>query len=275
MIDLDRTLNGLERSQQYMIAGRTSMGKTSFALGVALDAGLRQGKRVLIFSIEMSEEQLNNRLISILTLIPVNKLRKQVRHLLTAQEQALVLNAAGQISDSKIFMDTSASLRPSDVRSRAARIYAEHGLDMIICDHLHIMRPNVETGNNVKDLGTIAMDLAHIYKQFDVVGLTLAQLNRKIDDRAVKQPMLSDLRESGQIEENAYAVLFVHRPGYYDKTEQENLAQIVIAKNRDGATGVVDVYWNPQLATFKNLVKEQIILNSVKTNGHSNGVYSR
>ena len=146
---------------------------------------------------------------------------------------------------------------------------------MIICDHLHIMRPNVETGNNVKDLGTIAMDLAHIYKQFDVVGLTLAQLNRKTDDRAVKQPMLSDLRESGQIEENAYAVLFVHRPGYYDKTEQENLAQIVIAKNRDGATGVVDVYWNPQLATFKNLVKEQIILNSVKTNGHSNGVFSR
>ena len=275
LIDLDRTLNGLERSQQYMIAGRTSMGKTSFALGVALDAGLRQGKRVLIFSIEMSEEQLNNRLISILTLIPVNKLRKQVRHLLTAQEQALVMNAAGQISDSKIFMDTSASLRPSDVRSRAARIYAEHGLDMLICDHLHIMRPNVETGNNVKDLGTIAMDLAHIYKQFDVVGLTLAQLNRKTDDRAVKQPMLSDLRESGQIEENAYAVLFVHRPGYYDKTEQENLAQIVIAKNRDGATGVVDVYWNPQLATFKNLVKEQIILNSVKTNGHSNGVYSR
>ena len=179
LIDLDRTLNGLERSQQYMIAGRTSMGKTSFALGVALDAGLRQGKRVLIFSIEMSEEQLNNRLISILTLIPVNKLRKQVRHLLTAQEQVLVMNAAGQISDSKIFMDTSASLRPSDVRSRAARIYAEHGLDMIICDHLHIMRPNVETGNNVKDLGTIAMDLAHIYKQFDVVGLTLAQLNRK------------------------------------------------------------------------------------------------
>lgn len=273
LADVDAILGGLERQHQYIVAGATSMGKSSFALGLALDAALRQGKRVLIFSLEMSEEQLGNRLVSMLTGIPVERLKAASRRYLLAEEQARVMTASGQISDSRLYLDCSPGIKPSDVRSRAARVYAEHGLDMIIVDHLHIMRANNSRGDTVEDLGNIAMDLAHIYKQFDVAGVTLAQLNREVGKRAVKTPILSDLRESGRIEENAYCIMFLHRPAYYDpETENPNIAKVIVAKARDGRTGSADVYWNPALATFKDLAVREIELNP---RPQRNGVYSR
>jgi len=262
LVDLDRMMGGFERGHQYIVAGSTSMGKSSFALGVALDAAHKQGKRVMIFSLEMSEEQLVNRLISMMTGISVERLRAQNRRHLTTDEQSQVMRASGELSDCSLFMDCSSGIRPGDVRSRAARVYAEHGLDLIIVDHMHIMRPDAPTGKQVQDLGAIAMELAIIYKQLNVAGVTLAQLNRDVARRAVKVPMLADLRESGQIEENAYSVMFLHRPAYYEpETENPNIAKIVVAKNRDGATGQVDVYWHPQLAVFRDLAIKEIDLN--------------
>jgi replicative DNA helicase len=261
LTDLDRILGGLERGHQYMMAGATSMGKSSLALGMALDAARRQGKRVMVFSLEMSEEQLENRFISLMTNISTDSLKAQNRHRLTQDEQERVIRASAELSDCRLFLDCSAAIRPSDVRSRAARVYAEHGLDMVIIDHMHIMTPNNPTGKQVQDLGAIAMDLANIYKHLDVAGLTLAQLNRNVGTRQNKTPILADLRESGQIEENAYVVMFVHRPAYYDpETEQPNVAKVLVAKNRDGATGQVDVYWNPQIAAFKDLAFQSIEL---------------
>jgi len=257
LIDLDRALGGLEAPHQYIIAGRTSMGKSSLALGIALHAALH-GKRVVIFSPEMSAEQIDNRMVSMMTRIPAVKLRRGSRYHLTAQEQAAVVEATGRLSDVAPHLDCTGGLRPADVRTRATRIAAAQGLDLIVVDHMHIMKANAPTGRLVQDLSSIALDLADCYKELDVAGLTLAQLNRRTDDRAIKLPMLSDLRDSGGIEENAYAVLFVHREGYYDQTAPRNAAQISIAKNRDGATGVVDVHWNAELSMFGNATQVQL-----------------
>ncbi len=252
LTDLDRLLGGLEAPHQYILAGRTSMGKSALALGILLHAVARQNKRAVLFSLEMSREQIMNRLISMMTGIPADRLKAARRHLLAPAEQARVMEASGRLSDCGLYIDDSAGLRPADIRARAARIHAAHGLDLIIVDHLHIMRANAPTGKPVQDLGAIALDLADVYKGFGVTGLTLAQLNRGVETRVVKQPILADLRESGQIEENAYAVMFVHRPAYYDMTAPENQAQIIVAKHRDGPTGAVDIYWRPDRAMYAN-----------------------
>ena len=257
LIDLDRALGGLEAPHQYIIAGRTSMGKSSLAIGIALHAAL-QGKRVMVFSPEMSTEQITNRMVAIMTHIPAQKIRRGSRYHLTPQEQSAVIEATGRLSDIAPYLDCTGGLRPADIRARATRIAAAQGLDMVVVDHMHIMKANTPTGRVVQDLGSIALDLADCYKELDVVGLTLAQLNRRTDDRAIKLPMLSDLRDSGGIEENAYAVLFVHREGYHDQTAPANAAQISIAKNRDGSTGVVDVFWNASLSCFVNAAKVQL-----------------
>ena len=255
LVDLDRLLGGLEAPHQYILAGRTSMGKSALALGIILHAVLRQNKRAMLFSLEMSREQILNRLIAMITGIAAERLKAARRHELSAAEQARVMEASGRLSDSGLYLDTTAGIRPADVRARAARIHAAHGLDLIVVDHLHIMRANTPTGKPVQDLGAIALDLADVYKGFNVAGLTLAQLNRGVDARAIKQPVLSDLRESGQIEENAYAVAFVHRPAYYDSTADEGEAQVILAKNRDGQTGAVTIHWNPARAMYANAAR--------------------
>lgn len=258
LTDLDRVLGGLEPSHQYLIAGRTSMGKSSMALGIVLHAAMRQSKRVALFSLEMSQEQISNRLIAMMTGIAVERLKPARRHELTSSEQTAVMNAAGQLADGGIYVDCTAGIKPSDIRARAGRLYAAHGLDMVVVDHMHIMQPTAATGKQVQDLGSIAIDLSNLYKDFNVVGVTLAQLNRGVDARAIKRPMLSDLRESGQIEEAAYVAMFVHREGYYDDTADPHAAEIVVAKNRDGATGTVNVFWKQELSMFKNAMRVEL-----------------
>lgn len=255
LIDLDRLLGGMESPHQYILAGRTSMGKSALALGVLLNATLRQNKRAMLFSLEMSREQILNRLIAMITGIPTERLKAARRYELTPNEQARVMEASGRLSDCPLYIDDSAGLRPADIRSRAARIHAAAGLDLIVVDHMHIMRANNPTGKPVQDLGSIALDLADVYKGFGVAGLTLAQLNRSVDARAIKQPVLSDLRESGQIEENAYAVMFIHRDGYYDTTADPNTAQVIVSKHRDGPTGSVNVVWKADRAMYGNAAR--------------------
>lgn len=258
LTDLDRMLGGLEYGHQYLIAGRTSMGKSALALGIGLNAAIKQGKSVAIFSLEMTHEQIVNRFIAMLTRIPVARLKPQFRYQLTDAEHAAVLDAGGRLSDSRIHIDCTEGLKPSDVRARAARVQAAHGLDLVVFDHMHIAKPNQATGKPVQDLGSIAIELANTYKALNVAGLTLAQLNRGVDARAIKRPVLSDLRESGQIEEAAYVAMFVHREAYYDDTAASGAAEIIIAKNRDGATGTVNAYWQADRAQFLNAAQVQL-----------------
>jgi replicative DNA helicase len=258
LTDLDRLLGGLEAPHQHILAGRTSMGKSSLALGIALHAAMRQDKRVMIFSLEMSREQIINRMVSMMTRIPAQSLKAVQRRYLTAQQTAAVMAATGRITELPLYLYCKSGLRPLDVRGHASRIAAAQGLDMVIVDHMHIMAADAPTGKQVQDLGSIALALANLYSDLNVAGLTLAQLNRGVDARAIKRPMLSDLRESGQIEENAYAVLFVHREGYYDDTAPGGAAEVIVAKNRDGATGSAAVYWNAALSMFGNAAQVQL-----------------
>jgi replicative DNA helicase len=269
LVDIDAILGGLSAPNQYVIAGRTSMGKSSFALGVVLDAILHQRKRVMLFSLEMGQRQLVGRLVSMMTALPLNRVLREWT--LSDHERKQVMEAVGELSETRLFIDCSAGIKPSDVRARATRIYMEHGLDMIAVDHMHIMRPEKQTANRVLDLGSISMELAEIYKTLNVVGLTMAQLSRGPEQRASKKPMLSDLRESGQIEENAYAVISLYREHYYDPTADPHIAVADVLKHRDGPTGQASLYWNPELAVFKNLTTHTIDLNPPRSNGHSNG----
>lgn len=255
-VDLDRLLIELEAPHQYILAGRPGMGKSSLALGIIQDAVFRQHKRVLLFSLEMSERQIMRRLVAMMTGIPVRALREEWR--LSPHEQARVLNAGGEISESRLYIDASPGIRPADIRQRATRAYIEHGIDLIVIDHMHIMQPDKQTANRVMDLGSISQSLADTYKTLNVAGLTLAQLSRGVEARASKVPILSDLRESGQIEENAYGVMFLYREGYYDDSAPQGPAKVILAKHRDGETGQVDLFWRGATAEYANAAQVQL-----------------
>ncbi len=265
LIDLDALLGGLNPSHQYVIAGRTSMGKSSMAIAIALDALMNQRKRVMMFSLEMSDQQVRARLVSVMTGITTAKLLRSDTLSPTEKQQAL--EAYGQFDSFQFYFDGTPGLKPADVRARATRQHMETGLDMVIVDHLHIMQPDAQVRgrSRAREIGDAVVSLADTYKTLDVAGLTLAQLNRGVEARAVKRPTLSDLRDSGEIEENAYAVLMLHRDAYYDPTKDAHLANVSVAKNRDGATGGVDLYWHGELATFKNL--KRVPLNPPRSNG--------
>jgi replicative DNA helicase len=256
LIDLDQLLIELETPHQYIIAGRPGMGKSSLALGIILDAILQQRKRVLLFSLEMSERQIMRRLVSMMTSIPVSALRREWE--LTPHQQSQVLHAGGELSEARLYIDASPGLKPADIRQRATRAYIEHGLDLVVVDHMHLMQPDKQTANRVLDLGSISQSLADTYKTLDVAGLTLAQLSRGVESRASKIPMMSDLRESGQIEENAYGIMFLYREGYYDDSAPQGPAKLILAKHRDGETGQVDLYWRGELSMYANAQQVQL-----------------
>lgn len=266
--DLDDLLIGLEPPFQYVIAGRPGMGKSAMALSIALHAVSRLNKRVLFFSLEMSERQIMNRLMAAMTGIPLHRIRQPWT--LSTQEQTMVMNATGKLSQINLYIDCTPGVKPSDIRARAARAHMEHGLDMVIVDHIGLMRPDTNTGNRVQDLGEITIQLAAVFKELNVIGISLSQLSRKVEERQVKRPILSDLRDSGEIEQNAYAVIFLYREGYYDPTANQHESEAVVAKNRDGATGKAELYWEPETAVYKSAAK--VDLNPpAKSNGHANG----
>jgi replicative DNA helicase len=262
-IDVDNIIGGFEAPHQYVLAARPKMGKSAFLLNVIHDAVFKQGKRVLLFSLEMSAHQVMQRMVSLMTRIPVavpagGCLRRP--WLLTEEETRRVYDATGRISEARLYIDDTAGITPSAVRSRAMRIRAQHGLDMICVDHLHIMGSDEKYSRESVMYSEITKRLAALYKELNVPGITVAQLNRSLEQRQNKRPLLSDLRESGGIEENAYAAMFLYRPAYYDEMESETMAELIVAANRDGATGTAGLYWDGKTMTFKNLARETIQL---------------
>lgn len=265
LTDLDAILGGMSAPHQYVVTGRTGMGKSSLALAIAANAILNQRKRVMIFSPEMSVKQVTNRICSIMTGIPVIRVTRP--WILTDLEHRQVTEAIAQINETGLFVDPSPGPKPGDIRARATRAQLERGLDMVIVDHMHLLRTDVPVkgGNRTRELGDIVLSLAETYKVLDVVGVTLAQLNRAPEGRATKQPILSDLRDSGEIEENAYAVIMLYRAGYYDPLADQNIAVADVVKNRDGKTGQAQLFWHAELSTFKNLAHTD--LNPPRSNG--------
>lgn len=257
--DLDKLLGGLNKSDLLIVAARPGMGKTAFQLAIALHAGLRHAKRIAMFNLEMSGEQLVQRLIAAETRIDSQRLR---RGKLQDGEWPLFYEAIGRLSETRIFIDDTPSITPLQLRTKCRRLYAEHGLDLIMIDYLQLMQAEHTTNNRVQEISEISRGLKTLARELDVPVMAASQLSRAVESRQDKRPQLSDLRDSGSIEQDSDIVMFIYRDEYYnpDSTERPNIAEISVAKHRNGPTGVIDLYWHGQLATFRNLQRQEVKL---------------
>ncbi|MCB8968053.1 MAG: replicative DNA helicase [Chloroflexota bacterium] len=258
-VDLDRLLGGLNKSDLIIIAARPGMGKTSLQNAMALTAARRYGKRVALFNLEMSGEQLVQRMLAAETRIDSQRLR---RGDLQEHEWPIFMEAIGRLSETRIFIDDTPSITPNQLRTKCRRLYAEHGLDLIMIDYLQLMQTERSSNNRVQEISEISRALKGLARELNVPVVSAAQLSRAVEQRQDKRPLLSDLRDSGSIEQDADIVMFIYRDEYYnpDTTERPNIAEIVIAKHRNGPTGTIDLYWHNQLATFRNLQRQEISL---------------
>ena len=249
--DLDKLLGGLQRSDLTIIAGRPGMGKTGFLLGVGLTAARQFRKRVAVFSLEMSAEQVVGRLLSAETRIDSQRLR---RGALRDDEWSRFTEATGRLADSLMFIDDTPSITPLQLRAKCRRLYAEYGLDLIVLDYLQLMSGDFRNENRVQEISYISRHLKGLARELNVPVLAAAQLSRAVEQRPNKRPMLSDLRESGSIEQDSDVVMFIYRDEYYnkDETEKPNIAELAIAKHRNGPTGMVELFFHKELAQFRN-----------------------
>ena len=252
LTDLDRAISGLNKSDLILLAARPGMGKTSMALNILLEAGKKSGKNVAFFSLEMSREQLALRLISSECFVDNKKL---VTGKLTEEDWEKVAVAADSLNRSRIFIDDDSSVSVADISAKCRRM---DNLGLVIIDYLQLMQSaggRTYSGENRQQVvSDISRALKIMAKELDVPVLCLSQLSRANESRSDKRPMLSDLRESGAIEQDADIVMFLYREGYYDKdTPNPNLAECIIAKNRHGETRTVELQWLPEVTTFGNM----------------------
>jgi replicative DNA helicase len=251
LADLDKLLGGLQRSDMLVMAGRPGMGKTSLALSVALQSARRWQKRVAIFSLEMSDEQLVQRLVSAETGIDSQRLRLGD---IKEDEWPTFIQATNLLANAPIFIDDTPAISALDLRSKARRLHAEHGLDLLIVDYLQLMRGDFRSENRQQEISFISRSIKGLARELNIPILALSQLSRQVESRHDKRPMLSDLRESGSIEQDADVVLFIYRDDVYNPdTEFPNIAEIIVSKHRSGPTGVFSVYFKRQLAQFVDL----------------------
>ncbi len=257
--DLDQLLGGFQKSDLVIVAGRPGMGKTSWLLTTALNAARLGRARVAIFSLEMSNEQIVQRLISAETGISTHQLRLGQ---LNEREWALFVEATGNLSNVQIFLDDTPALSPLQMRTKCRRLYAEQGLDLIMVDYLQLMTSGVgRSENRVQEISYISRNLKQLARELNVPVLAAAQLSRAVEQRQDKRPQLSDLRESGSIEQDADIVLFLYRDEVYNEhTERPNQADVIVAKHRNGPTGSVTLYFRKELTQFANLKKTDMDL---------------
>jgi len=257
--DLDKVLGGLNKSDLIIVAARPGMGKTSLQISIAQTAARRFNKRVAIFSLEMSGEQLVQRMIAAETRIDSQRLR---RGDLKEHEWPIFYEAIGRISETQIFIDDTPSITSMQLRTKARRLYAEHDLDLIMIDYLQLMQSEHTSNNRVQEISEISRGLKGLARELDIPVVAASQLSRAVEQRQDKRPQLSDLRDSGSIEQDADVVIFIYRDEYYnpETSERPNIAEINVAKHRNGPTASVDLYWHGQLATFRNLQRQEIAL---------------
>ncbi len=250
--DLDRAISGLNKSDLVLLAARPGMGKTSMALNILLEAGKKSGQSVAFFSLEMSREQLALRLISSECFV---ELKKLITGKLTETDWEKVAVAADSLNRAKILIDDDPSVSVADILARCRRV---EDLGLVVIDYLQLMQSangRTRSGDNRQQIvSDISRALKIMAKELNVPVLCASQLSRANESRQNKRPMLSDLRESGAIEQDADIVLFLYREGYYEKdVENPNLAECIVAKNRHGETGTIEVQWLPEFTTFSDL----------------------
>jgi len=254
----DRLLGGMQPSDFLIIAGRPGMGKTGFAISAARHAALVNKKHVAIFSLEMSNEQLAQRLLSQETGIDSQRLRDGK---LSDDQWPLFTHAIEVLSDTRIFLDDTPAITPLQLRTKCRRLHLEHRLDLIIVDYLQLMSGDRRPENRVQEVSYISRNMKVLARELKVPVLAAAQLSRAVEQRAEKKPVLSDLRESGSLEQDADVVMFIYRPDLYEQdTLKQNIAEIIVAKHRNGPVGNVELVFIKNLAKFENAATRQVDL---------------
>jgi replicative DNA helicase len=261
-IDLDRLLMGMQPSDFLIVAGRPGSGKTSFLLSAAKFAAQVHKKHVAIFSLEMSNEQLVQRLLAQETGIDSQRLRTGK---LSENEWPVLTHAIEVLSDTRVFLDDTPALTPLQLRTKSRRLHLEHRLDLILVDYLQLMSSGTRSENRVQEVSYISRNLKVLARELNVPVLSAAQLSRAVEQRTDKEPQLSDLRESGSLEQDSDVVLFIHRPEQYEKdTLKKNIAQVKIAKHRNGPVGTIELIFRSNLAKFENAATRIVDLTKVE-----------
>ena len=255
-IDLDYKTSGLQPSDLILVAARPSMGKTAFVLNIAQHVAFKQNRTVAIFSLEMSKEQLVNRLFSLESYVDAQLLRTGN---LKDSDWEKLIEGAGTIGRSNLIIDDTPGISISEMRSKCRKYKMEHNLELIIIDYLQLMSGSVGGRNESRqqEISDISRSLKALARELSVPVIALSQLSRAVEQRPDHRPMLSDLRESGAIEQDADVVMFIYRDDYYNKdTENKNMAEIIIAKQRNGPIGTVNLVWMPEYTRIVNAKKD-------------------
>ena len=252
--DLDVMTSGMQPADLVLIAARPSMGKTAFVLNIAQHAAFKLKRPVAIFSLEMSKEQLVNRLFSLESSVDAQHLRNGK---LDETEWEKLVESAGVIGESKLMIDDTPSISIQELRSKCRKFKLEQGLDMIIIDYLQLMTGGGKSESRQQEVSEISRSLKALARELNVPVLALSQLSRAVEQRPDKRPMMSDLRESGAIEQDADVVMFIYRDDYYNKdTEKPGVAEIIIGKQRNGPVGTVELAWMAKYTRFANLASK-------------------
>lgn len=252
--DLDRLTGGLQRSDLIILAARPAMGKTSLALSLAHNSAIKHQQSIAVFSLEMSKEQLVQRLLSMDAGVDQQRLRTGW---IEDDEWERLIYSMGKLSEANIWIEDTAGISTTEMRSKARRLQAEHGVDLIIVDYLQLMQSNIggaRNKNREQEISEISRNLKGLARELNVPVLALAQLSRAVESRSSKVPQLSDLRESGSIEQDSDIVMFIYRDDVYNpESERKNIADIIIAKHRNGPVGEVSLYFQASQTRFRDL----------------------
>jgi replicative DNA helicase len=265
---LDEFLGGFQRSDFMVLAGRPSMGKTSLALSIARNAAVNQNACVAMFSLEMSKESLVLRLLASEAEVDLRRVRFGYQ---TDEEEKRVMDSIGILSEASLYIDDSPQLRIAEMRSKSRRLHNERNIDLIVVDHLGLMQADTKMENRVQEVSYISRSLKALARELEVPLVAVSQLSRASEWRATHKPQLSDLRDSGSIEQDADVVLFIYRDEYYyrpdewaqqhpDQNYPEGVADIIIAKQRNGPTGEVKLRFRRNLTKFENIAEEPSVL---------------
>jgi len=253
--EFDQKTSGLHPSDLILVAARPSMGKTSFVLNIAQYVALRQKVPVAIFSLEMAKEQLVQRMLSSEANVELQKIRTGN---LSEEDWLKLVRAAGPLSQAPIYIDDTGGLSVMEIRSKTRRLKMEKGLGLVVIDYLQLMSGRGRAENRQQEISEISRSLKALARELKVPVIALSQLSRAPEARTQHRPMLSDLRESGAIEQDADLVVFIYRDEYYNpNTDKKNIAEIIIAKQRNGPTGTIELVWLGQYTKFANYEKSR------------------
>ena len=251
--DLDSKTLGFLPGQLVIVAARPAMGKSAFALNILTNAAIKSNKSVVYFSLEMGKEELVNRILSAEAMVDSSKIRSGK---LEDEDWISLTNASGTLSEAKIILDDSAGFSPIELRARCRKLKMEYDIGLVVIDYLQLMDSSKNNASRQADISEISRSLKVLAREIGVPIIALSQLSRAPEQRPDHRPMLSDLRESGSIEQDADMVMFLYRDDYYNPdTDKKNVAEVILAKNRAGSTGTAELLWLGQYTKFVNLDK--------------------